>query len=145
MSNPCHIPMLQLGQIGDLTYSVCPTVGNLTSGYVKSPLLPHIIPRGGGGGEVGEYIDRCITDSSKTRQIIAFTYRWSFANLLSRSARYSVPSGSGISTIWHIPATHSRLGDSRSGCVGISSGVSTNRGFGILLTKLRILLCFSVQ
>ena len=39
---------------------------------------------------------------------------------------------------------HSRLGynsvgDSHSGCVGISSGVSTTRGFGIVLTKLRIL------
>ena len=33
-------------------------MGNLTSGYVKSPLLPHIIPGGGAGGP--EYIDRCI-------------------------------------------------------------------------------------
>ena len=45
---------------------------------------------------------------------------------------------------------HSRLGfnsvgESCLGCVEISSGVSTTRGLGIVFTKLRILLSFSVQ
>ena len=28
---------------------------------VNSPVNPHLRPRGGGGGVVGQYIDRCIT------------------------------------------------------------------------------------
>ena len=39
-----------------------PHYGNLTSWYVKSPLKPHLCPKG--GGVVGEFIDRCIRDNT---------------------------------------------------------------------------------
>ena len=53
--------MLQLGLIwehsGDLTYSVCPTVGEFDA---RACQIPTIAPYKPEGGVVGEYIDRCI-------------------------------------------------------------------------------------
>ena len=59
VKSPPKSPHRTWGLCGDLTRQVCPTMGHLTFWCVKSQLLPHISPRG--GGVVGLYIDRCIS------------------------------------------------------------------------------------
>ena len=46
--------------VEDLTKADYPTMGHLTTWYVKCPPKPHLCPR----GVVGEYIDRCIKHKS---------------------------------------------------------------------------------